>query len=104
MIINHPSYKLLSLRNGSAKKKSLLFHLDYASNLINSVLINRIASPLSHVHQSTVQKHATPLPDRLSNPVKAKVKLIKHHNKKAYERVEVQLFAFLNRVPDENRR
>jgi len=104
MTINHPSNKLLSLRNGSSKHR-LLFHLDYASNLINSVLINKIASPPAQVHQNTVQRHATPLPDRLRNPVDAKVQpslcLIKHNDMKAYGRVEVQLYVFLNRVPDE---
>ena len=104
MIINHLSNKLLSLRNGSSKHR-LLFHLDYASNLINSVLINKIASPPAQVNQNTVQKQATPWPDRLRNPVDAKAQLflclIKHHDKKAYGRVEVQLYVFLNRVPDE---
>ena len=105
MIINHPSNKLLSLRNGSSKHR-LLFHLTYASNLINSVLINKIASPLGQVHQNTVQKHATAWPDRLRNPVDAKAQLslclIKHHDTKAYGRVEVQLYVFLNRVPGED--
>jgi hypothetical protein len=104
MIINHPSYQLLSLRNGSSKHR-LLFHLDYASNLINSVLISKIASPPAQVHQNTVQKHTTPWPDRLRNPVAAKVQLslclIKHHDTKTYGRLEVQLYVFLNRVPDE---